>query len=782
MTKNAHRRNTYPYFILGSFCLFIFKDIIFHGHLLYGSDFIAFYQFFKQFLYDELHRHHSIPFWNPYILGGIPFWAHFESSIFYPLDLLFWILPAEKAYGPTMFIHFVLSAFFMYKLTRSFSIGRTGCFVAATIFTANGLLMANLYTGQMCRVKAYPWIPLIIFFLNQAIKSKNRHLNAALAGFFWGIQILAGAPQDAFYTFLAALLFLACHLKFRPGHIRANRNIGTVCGLLLVMGIGLASIQLLPAFEFIENSVRSAFDRYGLVTMGSYPPQGVITMFMPHFFGDYTKGTFWVNDVPWSIPEQNLYVGILSIFMPLFLSIRHSGDRRILIFAGFLALTALLLAFGKNTFLYKIVYYLPGFNMFRAPSKIIVLWVFAMSILAGKGTDDLCRQDRTTLVPRLWFFILLIMLLGTLDVLFRFKESMVLKVFGPFLLHGAIPEKFLDSQRIMTGEFHRSFLIFLCMVLLILFFSRGILKGKALSFSMGALLIIDLSLANRGAVMHDDRHYAWIREIQRDFDTSLGRDKSLFRVGSHPFFPVGPNFEMYLGYQTVGGYTALYPHRYHEYINQAKCYEGPPRQGWALFSYAPCENPKLMDLLNVKYEISHNEKRVEIRQTFLPRAFIVNRYELMPTESILDYMVRPGFDPLQTILLEDEHFKPRFDLVPPDAHAPPGEVRILRYTPDHITLEASTKRPGLLFLSEMFYPGWKAFVDGNPVEILRGNYLFRVLEVPAGRHEIQMVFDPPSIKIGIGISIFTLFVFLELLIFHVLKNRSAFSRKVSEGQ
>ena len=136
------------------------------------------------------------------------------------------------------------------------------------------------------------------------------------------------------------------------------------------------------------------------------------------------------------------------------------------------------------------------------------------------------------------------------------------------------------------------------------------------------LLFIDLACVNGQAIHTDNQMYLSIEKAQSGLDATIGKDKSLFRVGSFPFGP-GPNLEMYLGYQTIGGYTALFLHRYYEYINQ---YFGHRlEKGWTWLSYSKNENchPKLMDLLNVKYEISHYDRTFSIRKTFLPRAFLV---------------------------------------------------------------------------------------------------------------------------------------------------------------
>jgi len=278
LSRGVYRRDLIPIISLGLFCLFLFRAIIIGNHLLAGKDFLDFYLPMKQFLYDQIHKRHSIPLWNPYIFGGMPFWAHFESTIFYPLGFLFLLLDPARAYGYTMFLHLLAAGVFMYMLSRSLAIGRTGSFIAAIIFTCNGFVMALLYLGHMSPVMSYAWLPIILFSLNKALRGENPCLWASIGGILWGIQILAGAPQDAFYTFLAAMLFLLVSDRVyykRSGRSLKNLIIVPLC--LFLFGSGLAAIQVLPAFELINESVREALDNYEMVTMASYPPEGLIT-------------------------------------------------------------------------------------------------------------------------------------------------------------------------------------------------------------------------------------------------------------------------------------------------------------------------------------------------------------------------------------------------------------------------------------------------------------------------------------------------------------------------
>lgn len=758
--------------LLSAFCLFLFWDIIIEGHWLSGIDFIAFYLGMKKFLYDEIWIHHSIPFWNPYIFGGMPFWAHFESTIFYPLGFLFWFLSPEKAYGCTMFVHLVLAGIFMYMLSRSFGFDMAGSFVAGAVFMCNGFVMALLCLGQMCPVWSYIWLPLIIYFLNRAITSKTPYFSATIAGVLWGMQTLAGAPQDAFYTFLASALFLACSVKRNLKADGYGVKLLATALLMFVIGCGVAAIQLVPAFELMGKSVRTVLDGYDIVTRGSYPPEGIITTIMPNFFGSYTENTFWVKNVPWSVPYQNLYVGILPVVLLFFISYRRSDNRKLIVFAGCLATVALVLAFGRHTPVYKLAYLFPGFDRFRAPSKIIVLWVFALGLLAGKGMDDLFRHTKTVLWRRAGIFLCVVIFLLVLDGVFHCDRSIALKFFSPFILKDAIPEKMAEAARIISGDFHRLTLLSIFILLSILLWTRGVLKSKLAAASLCAILLIDLGYSNGPAVQHDDKTYRLMQELKYDLDDTIGKDKSTYRVGSYNF-RLGPNFEMYLGYQTVGGYTALFLHRFYEYINQQNQYNnGRLQEGWQDFFYRCDENTRLMDLLNVKYEISYASREYALRKNYLPRVFIVPDYKTVKKEEILDYLVRPDFDPTRIVLLEKDPPFPDFSRHS-DKRPGTGDLStICLYRPDSIVISTDSCGPGYLLLSEVFYPGWKAFIDDQPTPIFRGNYLFRVIRLPGGHHVVRFVFDPLSIKIGIGITILTLFLFMAVMVYRFGKRNS----------
>jgi hypothetical protein len=755
--------------VIGLFCLYLFRDGVLSGHLLIGDDFVTFYLGMKKFLFDEVRLHHEIPYWNPYIFGGMPFWAHFESTIFYPLGFLFYLVSPEKAYGYTMFLHFLLAGLFMYLLARSLGVTELGSFVASAVFVCNGFLMAILFLGHMSPVESYIWLPLMIYFVNRAVHADRIWRNAIIAGALWGIQILAGAPQDAFYTFLAATLFLLCTVPrsnaVRPSVIRLL----SIALLVFAVGTGLSGIQIIPALELIHESVRASLDSYEWSTLASYPVQGIITILMPHFFGNYADGSVWVGNTPWSIPQQNLYTGILTLVLLAFVSLKRKVEKRVKVFAALLAILSLILAFGHNTPVYKLVYLLPGFDRFRAPSKIMVLWVFSMALLAGIGMDGLISYLGKGSLRRLYPTLLSVFSLAILVIIFHFAPSAVLKVFSPFVLADAVPSKMPDAAKIIFAETQRLTLVGSLILLLLLLAQKNLISRSAGALLLCALLLTDLGYVHGKAVRYDDRVYAAIEKIKERVDAGLGQDRSLFRVGSFRY-TLGANLEMVLGYQTVGGFTALFPSRYYDYMTRYS--ENTLPQGWVSLFYGVTKLHVFMDLLNVKYEIAHGEKLIALRDTYLPRAFIVPGSMLLRKAEVLEFMAGTDFDPQKTILFEKEDFRTEAPMLSYHRSVASGQVEITHYRPDRIALTAESPKAAYLFVSEILYPGWKAFIDGQPARILRGNYLFRVLEIPEGRHEVHLEFDPWTIRAGTGMTLLTALLILAMPVFRRSKRKA----------
>ncbi|MFN2183062.1 MAG: YfhO family protein, partial [Anaerolineae bacterium] len=191
---------------------------------------------------------------------------------------------------------------------------------------------------------------------------------------------------------------------------------------------------------------------------------------------------------------------------------------------------------------------------------------------------------------------------------------------------------------------------------------------------------------------------------------------------------------------------------------------------------------RLYDLLGVRYVLGSKqvvldwdkfslafagdpEVNVYRNQMALPRAFVVHRAIVASDHN--DAWARihqPDFDPATTVVLEGG--------VPLDlAPGAQASVEVARYDPNALEIEVNSEADGYLFLSDPFYPGWRAELDGEPVPILRANYAFRAVAVPAGSHSVTMAFRSGSWYAGLGITAFTVVILLILGVWAAVRQR-----------
>jgi hypothetical protein len=191
-----------------------------------------------------------------------------------------------------------------------------------------------------------------------------------------------------------------------------------------------------------------------------------------------------------------------------------------------------------------------------------------------------------------------------------------------------------------------------------------------------------------------------------------------------------------------------------------------------------------MDMLNVKYILSVQRPDWGVRleevpipgllgnikvfenPDYLPRAWLVNGdVEVIPDKvEAFEKMSAKGFDPVKSVILEEPYTK--FEGVSANgSEVEETKVEITDYSVNSISLDVSAKEDGLLILSEVFYPGWKAYIDGNEERMYRADYLFRAVPIHKGEHKVKMVFSPVSFKIGLGITLSTVLVIALVWLF-----------------
>ncbi|MFN8595265.1 MAG: oligosaccharide flippase family protein [Anaerolineae bacterium] len=405
------------------------------------SDLILENYAWKKFIVDSIGRR-EIPLWNPNLFAGAPFLANGQHSAYYPFSIIFYILPLTNAYGWFTVSQLFLAGAFMYVFCRVLGIGRLGSAFAAITYQLSGFYIVSVVFSMI--IAAAAWLPLLLAMIELIVQ--QRPLFGRPATLPWLIigavglacQIMAGHIEITYYTLLVMGLYALWRLVVSGQWSVVSRQLKRlrrpVAALfaLVVLGVGLAAIQIMPLAEILPQNFREGSATFEQVLSYGYPPRHVLEMLMPNFFGSPAEHTvydvFSGQSVPmvlnaqdkinpngafstmWGIKnyvEGGAYLGLLPLLLAVFAVIRRlhrrgaenaekdsgkSGRFAVMWFFVFLALISLAFMFG--TPLYAILYYgLPGINQLHSPFRWVWPYTISIAVLAAMGIDRL-RQDR----------------------------------------------------------------------------------------------------------------------------------------------------------------------------------------------------------------------------------------------------------------------------------------------------------------------------------------------------------------------------------------------------
>ena len=734
--------------------VFLFHGVIFPPKPLYGSDFELQFYPWKKFIYEELWSRGSIPFWNPYVLSGTPFIANIQASMFYPLGFLYYLLPPEWAYLLSTILHFMLGSTFMYGFMRGICLSPVASLFSALVFVFNGFALSHLYAGHLSFLQNYIWIPLVFYFLH-CFTQDLRMVWAVGAGLILGVQILGGFPQIAFYTILGSLGFIVFHgfpsLKARAYATAYRTGIGLI--LFLVIGFGIAAVQVLPTLEFTTLSTRSGGVSYAMATYDSLHPKELLAFLIPDIFGNAVDRTYWRSQEIWHFWETCGYVGMLPLLLFL-VKVEVEPLRRIRLFFCLTAGCALFLAFGRHNPLYPLMYHLPGFNSFRIPAQILFLYVFSLAAISGivierlrKGTWKFSRPGIVVSV----FVGSVLVLFSAGSRLFPFKFFLRLfRVFG----EGPVTQTNLSNlyPRISLS-IEKSLLLFLmCLLLLVLLRHRRI-GWRAFGVLTAAILVFDLFSFGKQFIRPAELSYFKTGEqliAHMPGNPSRGRVVTGGKVFS-------PNDGLKYRFPSIQGYDPLLLKSYVHFFQASQGY--PIDDHVVNLEHFRDPEAKLLKLLHVRKAFLNQGMR-EIDNA-IPYAHVVASSAIKPFKEILSFMKGVEYDPAKTVVLEPSSILE--SKLEKNSEPLVSSCSVTDYQNEHIGLKVSTNQAGYLVLSEISYPGWQATVDGRKVGILRGNYMFRVIVLKEGEHDVCLRFISWPFRAGAILSLLTFAISLGVL-------------------
>lgn len=681
-----------------------------------------------------------IPLWNPYQFGGMPFAADMQTGLFYPINLLAFLLVRPFSYQAMeglAILHYFLAALFMYIYLRGLGIGRVGSFGGGAAFAFSGFTVAHL--GHLNMLSAAVWLPLILHFFHRAL-SRGQIAWAVAAGAAYGVSILPGHIQMTLYLGLFLALYWVWGLASEAWKGRLARrwpSLGRIAALPVtaIAAFGLAAVQLLPSLELTSLSIRAAIS-YEKAVEYAASPLGFINLVVPHFFGPNSTN-FW--GIQGNLTEVYGYAGIITLLLAALALLLAS---RRLAWRWFFALGAiffLLLSLGQDTVLHGWLYrFVPGFDKVRAPGRFLLFFDFSVAVLAGVGLNTLARplarRDRPAMKALLWA-VLALLALGAVGAFLFYQALLTSQDKDPIIY-----------QRVETATTGVVLtLVFLALGLVVLLLHRYRSRWRALIPWLAiAVLVVDLFSAGwtynttTQDVLEGFNHPQVVRFLQQDSEP--------FRIDSATnvwdVWQPSINLNYQIG-DVQGLFNPMTLASFQVYWNSMGSRSSP--------SY---------DLLNAKYVVAHKDvaldwakykpvltdaPKVNVYQNMkaTSRAMVVPGAQVLPREAILERLRSPDFNAAETLYLEEGtgHNPPSTDF--------PRRVLSVSYpTPNQVLIEAETAEAAYLFLADVMYPGWKARVDGQAAPVQRANYLFRAVGLPPGRHTIQFTFEPRTWTLG----------------------------------
>ena len=749
-----------------------------------GDDIRA--QFYPwKFLFRESVRAGVFPLWNPLLFCGAPFLANPQTALLYP-DSPFYLAFDPKIVFPwDQAFHLALAGFGAYLLLFHYTRSRIAALFSAIVYILNAFMAHRILMGHFSWLVVLSLAPYLMLFLERLLlASDNRR------GILWGfalgavfaLDFMAGHPEMTLMLALMLTLRFAWELAAVLRSGARNRVISLLLrGVLAALaGIGLSAVQLLPTLEYAGQTARVQTE-YDLLKARSMPPLNLATILIPEALGGIAQH----NSVQGALAgEMAIYSGILTLVLAIagMVLCRDSPTR----FYATVALVSLLLSLGPYTPLYKLAFALPGLKMVAAPLRYSFLWTFAQTFLSGLSLATLLSSDFDRKRLRQLVVLLFISagVAAVLTVAFLLLRGKVLSAFT----HQIEVKYPADTSRRLAKlpDFYAQEVRGLVALVVLLAGCGALLRARLGDtmdgernrqiWGIAALLLVlaDLTFFHFKCIQAVAK---WEEEPTRGsgaygFLANHAPDSSRYMAIQDA--GISPNYNLFVGARNALGYDPLILKPFRDYVIALEGkpekdidiraplithYRSPlvPRLGVRyLMSREPLSDPDLIEVYDGKTDI--NGVRVYESRRADPLAWVCHNPVSMGSEAEILAALQRG----EGGYADGRAFAVSFGNMPiTPSTAPPELVSAYQWQGmNRLRIEVTAAHPGLLVVNEPFYPDWKTAIDGVPTPTVRVNYLMRGVGIGAGKHTVEMVYEPKSVQTGIIVSVASLILVL----------------------
>lgn len=757
-----------------------------------SDQFIAGYAF-RDFAAQSLKSGHGFPLWNPFIEGGLPYVAAMHGDIFYPTFLLRMALPTDAAMTWEFVIHLFLCGLFTFLFLRAWRFGFYASLIGGIAYMLGGSIAGYASPGHDGKLFVSTMLPAALLLLTRGVRDGKAWAWGGLTVVV-GLAVLSPHPQLLQYMLLTSGAF-ALYIAFaeHPGIGRlprgvAARRLGLAAGAVVLGGL-IGAIQYLPVIEYTPWSPRAGGHDYATATSYSFPIEETLNMYWPQFSG--ILSSYWGRN---SIHLHSDYFGVvvLMLFGAAFGQLARSTQRSFRTFWIVTGAIALLWAYGGFTpFFHVILAIVPGTKYFRAPSTIIYVAAFSMAVLASIGTERLLARRVTTRYAIGWVIgaavFGLLMSVGGYTALVNAVANSLAGNFPPeahaqvtdFVTSRAQP----NTSSAIAGVW-RSFLFVGVAAALMWAYLGDRIKARPAVIALAAVLAIDLWTIERLYWIFSEpaaKLFATdpaIEAIKSDIAKTGEPGRVIAESGSSAVVPTDPAFIgdglMTHGLRINGGYhgnelgiykqlleldsgrVELSP-SFWRHENIQYMYTGAD-EAFAAQASAQLKLPTFTKLAGPVRNAAGSMVYAYKLPVLSPFSWVASAIVKAPQDQALATVLDARFEPTRVAIADtsarDIHDVQLQTLPPPAASRP----RVISYAPGAIDFSLDQPAgPGqALVVSENYFPGWSATVDGKSAPVGRMNYNLIGVALPAGARAIQLRFDDAAYEKGKRVTIVAL--------------------------
>lgn len=774
-TLNRKICKAWPSVALALFLVVFYYKFI-TGKVFGGDDLL--YQFFPgaQFFAKSI-ASGVFPYWLPGQQCGMPFYSDVQMGVFYPLKWLLVLFVrggelSQTVYQNYLVFQYLIGGTCFYALMRRHKTSQPAALIGALVFLFSGF--SALHVIFFASVEVYLWLPLVLISIHYFIEKRSFD-RLLLISFAVLLMILPGFPQVTLYlSYLAVAYWLVMGVttRFEQGKRGCKLCSGVLVDLALIVFVYffaalMGAASLLPAFENWKLSHRAEYG-YDEIADTSVPFYYLVHLFFPNVTGIVNASgdavPFWgfnrdtigfqrYNTAYWHYWDMGIYAGQVGIAAFLYAGVRIrlclKEKGRLLALLG--AVLSLWFMLGRYGGLFEFLYnYMPGVDMFRGPGRMSCVFHVAVAMLSAFMIQDLFDAQRRRFLR--WFLAGLTGLYVVACCVFVVKGAAICSAYENQKIFQYSLKSILTALGVLGGITGLVFLLDL---------KRSAIWRGSLAAGLALLCFFDLYAA------HNHFHQGHVKSADYFSDKNeliarLGRIRE--QVGPFRFAQVR-NGQI--------NESVVLPRNISFFHDEMEVPEG-----YVLFNLSAYKKMRTkldyqtqLDLLNIGVVAEANGRQVSVRavQPFFPRVRFYEDYAFFDSnETALDAVADKKIDYKQTIaLLESDRF-----VAAPVSGGADATVSIKKLNNNAWTISYDAVGPGVIFVSQVYYPGWVAEADnGGELEVVEAfGGLTGIVLPEAGTGRIRFQFKPASFRVGLWIS--SVSIGLALMGFGLLRRRA----------